>query len=321
MACYNLAQAQVQVTLAAIANAAVGQPMHAVRPAIIAQLARADYATKAEWSLVWGPLVGTHEDNMVYVARQDSTGFLSIVLRGTIYTITSFWEDVPTAQVACPFTPGAETKVSKHYLEAVQGMVRVPDETGFTLGQFLAARARETHGLVVFVAGHSQGASLVQIMLAWAMQQAGGWANTGETQLIGYASAPPSPGDPAFAQWLGTQASSFQIINPLDTIPFWYASIDQLIAQNVPEPLPHDVEGDAIRAGLKLWADVARASGPWQQAETLIHLRKVQLPASIGYVDQATNQHTHNSYLYLMDAPQTDIGPASFLPAHDETKC
>lgn len=317
MAVYNLAQAQTQVTLAAIANAAVGQPMHVVRPAIMAQLARPDYATRAEWSLVWGPAVGTREDNMVYVARQKSTGFLSIVLRGTIYTITSFWEDVPTAQVVCPFTPGAETKVSKHYLEAVQGMVSVPDETGFSLGQFLAAKARETHGLVVFVAGHSQGASLAQIMLAWAMEQAESWANTGATQLIGYASAPPSPGNPAFAQWLAAHASSFQIINPLDTIPFWYASIDELIPQNVPEPLPHDVEGDAMRAGLKLWADVARASGPWQQAETLVHLRKVQLPSSIEYVDQAKNQHTHNSYLYLMGAPQTDIGPASLLPAYE----
>ncbi|MEH6808540.1 MAG: hypothetical protein V7651_06780 [Hyphomonas oceanitis] len=317
MAVYNLETAQTQLTLAAIANAAVGQKMSVVKPAIEAELAKTAYATRGEWSLVWGPVVGTVDQNMLYVARQKATGFLSVVLRGTIYTVDSFWEDVPKSQSPCPYTQGTETAVSSDFLEAVNGMLGVADDiSGLTLPAFLSAAASAAHGFNLFVTGHSQGAALVQILYAWALQQAPTWSNSGGTSIIAYASAPPSPGDPAFAAWIAATRASFQIINPLDTIPYWYGRIDQLIPDKVPEALPDTIEGALIRDGTRLWADQARAAGAWQQAETLVRLGSVQLPSTIGFVDQAKNQHTHNSYLYLMGAPQTDIGPASLLPAY-----
>lgn len=314
MATYDPHQASVQVTLAAIANAAVDKPMSVVKPAIEAELAKPHYATAGDWSLVWGPVLGTVDENMVYVARQNSTGFLSVVLRGTVMTVSSFWEDVPKSQSPCPFITDAETAVSSDFLEAVVGMLEVCDGSGLTLGGYLASVAATSHGMMVFVAGHSQGAALVQIAFAWLLEEAKNWTNSGGTQITAYASAPPTPGDPAFADWIGRTGASFQIVNPLDTVPFWYDRISELIPRNVPEPLPDDVEGALIREGLKLWADQARAAGTWRQAETVILLPGVQLPPAIGYIDQAKNQHTHNSYLYLMGAPQTDIGPASLLP-------
>ncbi len=316
MAVYDPVQALNQVTLAAIANAAVDESLAKVKAAILVELAKPAYDTQGKWSLVWGPVFGTRESNMVYVARNRDTGNLSVVLRGTVMTVTSFWEDVPTSQSICPYTTGAKTRVSTHFLEAVQGMLGVADETGTTLPQFLSQAAGSRQDMTVFVAGHSQGAALVQIMLAWVMQASANWPNAGLTQCIAYASAPPSPGDPAFASWLKAQGNSFQIINPLDTIPYWYGRIDQLAPDNVPEPIPDTLEGAAIRDGLKVWADVARRAGQWQQADTIVTLRAVQLPPSVSYVDQAKNQHTHNSYLYLMGGTQTDIGPASLLPGN-----
>ena len=317
MAVYNLEMAKTQLTLAAIANAAVGQPMRVVKPAIEVELANTSYATKGEWSLVWGPVVGTVDQNMLYVARHKQTGFLSVVLRGTIYAVDSFWEDVPKSQSPCPYTNGVQTAVSSDFLEAVAGMLGVADDnSGLTLPAYLSAAASASHGVNLFVTGHSQGAALVQILYAWALQQAPSWPNSGGTNIIAYASAPPSPGDPAFAAWITASGGSFQIINPLDTIPYWYGRIDQMIPDNVPEPLPDTIEGALIRDGIRLWADQARAAGAWQQADTLVRLGSVQLPSTIGFVDQAKNQHTHNSYLYLMGAPQTDIGPASLLPGY-----
>ncbi len=60
---YDLTQAGVQMTLAAIAY---------TRPTteIPWELERPDYATKGEWCLAWGPVNGTHGDNLVYMAQK-----------------------------------------------------------------------------------------------------------------------------------------------------------------------------------------------------------------------------------------------------------
>ncbi|MEO0881976.1 MAG: hypothetical protein AAFY34_04515 [Pseudomonadota bacterium] len=314
---YNANLAGQLVTLAAIANAEVGKPIPTVHNAIIEELAKPNYATGARWSLVWGPVLGHVDDNMLYVARLADSSTYAVVLRGTVMTsISSMWEDVPKGQSVFPYAniPGAT--VSTPYLHAVEGMLSATDEVGVSLQRFLADEAAKTHGMIVHVCGHSQGGGLVAMVLAWLIEVSESWTNSGETLLSAYASAGPGAGNPVFANWFGENANFFQIINPLDTIPLWYGSILETLTRNIPEPLGHSIEDDTIRLAIKGWADVARLSGPWAQPETVVPLSHIQLPPSVSYIDQAQNQHHHNSYLYLMGVPQVDCTPATILPQY-----
>lgn len=314
---YDRVLAGKLVTLASIANAKVGEPVAVVKEAIIADLKNPAYATAGDWSLVWGPTVGTVDDNMLYVARQAQTGTFAIVLRGTVMkSISSIWEDVPKSQSVFPYGGGAAATVSSSYLKGLEGMLCAADDSGATLAQFLDAQAAGLHGMSVYVCGHSQAGGIVPMMLGWVMQAAEAWPNTGETLVAAYASAGPGAGNPVFADWIGARGNFFQIVNPLDTIPFWYGSIRNLLSENVPEPLGHSLEDDGLRDLIKLWADWADRSGPWAQPKTVIDLDHVQLPPDVGYIEQAQNQHHHNSYLYLMGLPPIEGLPVSLLPKY-----
>ncbi len=78
----------------------------------------------------------------------------------------------------------------------------------------------------------------------------------------------------------------------------------------VPEAVP-----ELYRLAIDAAIGIAELAGHWQQPQVIIKLPQVQLPESIGYLDQVGAQHNHNSYLYLLDAPQTDSDP-SILPKY-----
>ncbi|MEM7492988.1 MAG: hypothetical protein AAF296_06360 [Pseudomonadota bacterium] len=314
---YNPSLAAELVTLASIANAKVGSDLPVVKDAIIADLANPKYATEGKWELVWGPTLGTIDDNMLYVAEHSQTKAIAIVLRGTVMkSISSIWEDVPKGQSPFPYGAPNGATVSTSYLHAFEGMLSVADPSGLTLELFLAQRSDDLHGMKVYICGHSQAGGLVAMMLAWVMAISESWRNSGETLIAAYASAGPGSGNPIFADWVTSKGNFFQIVNPLDTIPFWYGEIREVLSRNIPEALGTSLEDDAIRVAVKGWADWSDRFGPWSQPQTAIHLDHVQLPPQVSYIDQAQNQHHHNSYLYLMGAPMIDGLPPSILPKY-----
>jgi hypothetical protein len=94
----------------------------------------------------------------------------------------------------------------------------------------------------------------------------------------------------------------------LDVVPYGYAGLKDLVKDQVPEKVP-----EIYHPIIDISVGVAELAGFWQQPETFIRLKKVQLPETIVYLDQVAAQHNHNSYLYFLGAPQTDSDP-SILP-------
>jgi hypothetical protein len=64
-------------------------------------------------------------------------------------------------------------------------------------------------------------------------------------------------------------------------------------------------------AVIELAAGLSLATGPWAQPTKRFLLPKV--PMTGGYLEQVEGQHNHNSYLYLLNATQTDVGDKSPL--------
>lgn len=307
MSDYDQSVAGVQMTLAGLAYLDAGKSIDKVRSKLQDALKRKDYATGGEWELVWGPVVDGEGDNLMYLARRKGADVYSVVLRGTVDQGGSIWEDIPTGQEAFAFVPADGALVSSHFVEAFRALVEGRDARRLnTLGEYLVGRAR---GARIYVTGHSQGGGLTSLVLAWLAhlsdQMRLDW------QCAGYAFAPPTAGNPAFARWIGERTDYYAVINPLDVVPFGYASIKALIREQVPDKVP-EIYHPVIDAA----ADEAEAVGDWQHPNTRVKLRAVQLPHSVGYLDQIAGQHNHNSYLYLLGAPQTD-GDPSPLPPHD----
>lgn len=319
MIAFDKQQAGVQMTLAGLAYVDEGLAINKLKQALIQELMKTHYATQGLWSLVWGPVVHGWGDNLAYVAQHSQTAEYSIVLRGTVEQRGSIWEDVPTEQKTFPFIPVAATtdtaaaspfvpKVSSHFLAAQESLLKGRDpDTGETMDQFFT-RVTKQSDVTVFVTGHSQGAGLVSMFVPWVLQQSSQWG--GKVTCIGYGFAPPTAGNSDFANWVSQHATCFQVMNPLDVVPFGYAGLKDIVKDRVPETVP-----EVYRLAIDAAIGIAELAGHWQQPQTIIKLPQVQLPESIGYMDQVGAQHNHNSYLYLLDAPQTDADP-SVLPKY-----
>ncbi|BFM16652.1 hypothetical protein R50073_28350 [Maricurvus nonylphenolicus] len=311
MAGFDQQQAGVLMTLASIAYADSSGSLPKVRNAIMAELAKPHYATQGQWQLVWGPVIEGEGDNLMYVARRDNQ--YAIVLRGTVGDLGSFWEDVPTGQVAFSYA-GPEAKVSSHFDDALQALLKGADhESGQRLSVFLAQTLHANSEL--FVTGHSQGGGLTPMLVAWALSERTVWPQATQVNCQGYAFAPPTSGNTDFARWIAAHAISYQVINPLDVVPCGYAAIDSVISKHIPDKVPFEykllIEGAA---------DLAADVGEWEQPQQQVMLQKIQLPDSISYLHQVLDQHNHNSYQWLLGSPQTDIGDPSNLPEYAKTE-
>ncbi|MDO3385208.1 hypothetical protein QWI17_05075 [Gilvimarinus sp. SDUM040013] len=306
MAGFSKEIAGVQMTLAGLAYLDSGHSIEAVRKKLNQALSRTDYATAGRWQLVWGPVVHGDGDNLMYLAYNPDTTDYSIVLRGTVEEAGSIWEDVPDGQDDFPYLTQQGAKVSSHFLEAQKALLCARDDRLMvTLGEYLGNRAKAKR---VYVTGHSQGAGLVSMFQAW-FDHVNRSIGLG-AEAAGYAFAPPTAGNPTFAAGVGALKNYYAVINPLDVVPFGYADIKRLISDKVPDAVPVELEPLIYAA-----AEEVSAVGAWQHPSTVVSLAKVQLPANIGYLDQIAAQHNHNSYLYLLGAPQTDGSP-SILPKY-----
>ncbi len=320
---YNEAIAAQLVTLSSIAYAGSKTPkdITQIRKQIVSELTLDDNPTKGEWALVWGPVLGV-DSNVAYIAKQANTNNYAFVWRGTIGDVASWWEDVPTAQVEFPYISSTKTKVSNHFLDGLNGVLAAKDtKSGNTAGEFFNETCSNLSEGNIYVTGHSQGAGLTPMALAWLLQQSDAWPSKTAIKLSGYGFAPPTSGDPAFAHWIANNSECYQIINPLDVVPHGYAAINKVIPDNIPDKVPDELYLPIYGAEA-----LVNSIGPWQQPETLIQLRAVQLPKNISYSNQIRAQHNPNSYLYLMTsgaavlpnkALLTGVGNTSPLPEYD----
>lgn len=93
-------------------------------------------------------------------------------------------------------------------------------------------------------------------------------------------------------------------------MPRSYSDLSSVLAEEVPSkvPLKYRLVLDALRGYL------AAEGLKFRQVDTEVLLESVKLPPSMPYLAQVVEQHRPNSYLYLLGAPQLDVGETSPLP-------
>ncbi|SFR06085.1 lipase family protein [Poseidonocella sedimentorum] len=294
------------LTLAAIAYVDdSSQDAGKIGEAIEAELQKLPAAISEDWSLAFGPVIFPDTDSLLFVAENAATQELAVVLRGTAPDDKSRAVDYPAKQIDCTYCGMDGAKVSAGYMWAMTGMVGV-ESRGQSLGDFLKARADGSNALRIYVTGHSQGAGVAPLLLAWIIDQSAQWSPSTPPSIQCQAFAPLSTGNPAFATWIAQHADCILFINPLDIIPFMYADIQKAIDDGIPTTIPAN-----DRKMFETIKEAADAAGQWEQVPNTVTLESRALPSSMSFENQKDGQHNVNSYLVLMGYPQTDVGAPS----------
>lgn len=316
---YDPNQAGVQMTLSAIAYAGENQDSLATKTAIENELAKTQYATGGNWNLVWGP--GINDYNLMYLAQNQLNPYqYSLAIRGTDWDFFSnLKEDFWLSQVKYPYATNASgtPMVSNGALLGLQNLQQATDPcTGETLEQYLKSLAVNSN-LELIVTGHSLGGCLASLALIWLYDTIPTWGiNPNNIQLSGYTFAGPTAGNPDFATYFNAKVGSncFRVVNPLDVVPYAWSDLSTLIWDSIPTTVPSEIEVPIMTAIAYLYSQ----EWIYQQVNSEICLRKVQIPPSVDYLTQVEDQHNSNSYLYLLGVPQTDLSPCSPLSNYDQ---
>lgn len=316
---YDPDRAGIQMTLSTIAYTGENVDYTATKTAIENELAKSQYATRGNWKLVWGP--GISDKNLLYVAQnQLNPHQYSLVLRGTDFDfLSNIKEDFWISQVKYPYATSASgtPMVSHGALFGLQNLQKAIDPSlGQTLEDYLKMLATNSSVNLV-VTGHSLGGCLASLALIWLYDTIPTWGiNANNIQLSGYTFAAPTAGNSDFANYFNAKVGSncFRVVNPLDVVPYAWAGLSTLISKHIPTKVPLLIDpiiiGAAFYLKFKGWI--------YRQLDTEIHLREVQIPSSVDYLDQVEDQHDANSYLYLLGAPQTDLSPPSPLSNYEK---
>jgi len=311
---FPLHDAQIHTTLAAIAyagdtlNGASPSPAE-LRTAIKEQIyLRPGYATGTDWSMIWGPVETKATDNLAYMAFNKSTRTIALCLRGTTTQTLSRFEDVPTSQTAFPTGNTQGATVSTEFLAGLDRLLSITDPyTKDTIANNINTFSRNNPVARVVVNGHSQGAALVPMMML-ALRDGHAQSPKISHPVSGFAIAPPTSGNPAFAQLVNTSLDCWFIVNPLDIVPLGYASIEDVLDKDIPEK-PSFGEYPVILAIIDTALLAVDLSKPWAQPAQRHVTKKIQ--THTGFFSDIAVQHNHNSYLALLGAPQTDVGDPS----------
>ena len=282
-------------------------------------LATPSYATQGKWKLVWGPAESPDFDNMMFVTRQDGTANYALVLRGTVFDDLESWkEDIATDQKRFDaYTGNQESWVANGFFDGFNLMLQSTSSgpaEGQTLGAFLQGQARAAADMSIYVTGHSQGAGLMPLFLAWLNAEKASWGT--DITTAGYGFAPPTAGDARFAAWMTGEtdgkanANSNLYINPFDLVPFGYEKIDQVIADRIPTTVP-----EILHPIIDLAAHIAKdakqkGGGSWAQAGAVTDLDGKRRDGE--YFAEISYQHSHITYLELLGAPPTTTATRHF---------
>jgi len=294
---------QIMMTLSAIAYVDdTSKDPTTIGNKISTELKHKSYATDKNWHLVWGPVIGAEHDNLAYVAQCGDQ--MAVVLRGTTADPWSIIEDIPTGQTQFPGAPPRPMVSLEFRHDGRDELLDAQASTGSTLVDFLQRADPAT----LYVTGHSQGGGLTPMMMA-ALQIA---LSRG---VEGHAFAPPTSGNPEFANWIGNNHKCTFYINPLDIVPLGYAAIKDIATKGIPLDIPLTEEGAEVALAAEAAATAADLVGPWQQPATQIILPSVPIypiiPGNPGFWDKfkaaAGAQHAHNNYLSLLGAPQVTL--------------
>ncbi len=304
--------AGVQMTLAGIAYVDDNKSLADIKAAIQTELQKTSYATHGDWELVWGP--AARGGNLAYIARNKlSPEQYSLAIRGTDFNLLKDdIEDIWLEQEPYPYARGAG-RVSRGSLAGLNHLQGMTDSaTGQGIRDFLTDRAADA-GLDLIVTGHSLGGGLASLVLIWLHDVTPGWGLPADKlHLSAYTFAGQTVGNADFARYFAaTLGDDFhRFVNPLDIVPKGYGDLAAILEGELPTAVPLE-----YRAILEALTAYLFAKGlTFQQVGSEVLLESVPLPSTLPYLEHVMEQHRPNSYLYLLGAPQLEIGRTSLLP-------
>ena len=307
---------QRMMTLCAISYADEGEHISVIKEKFQAELSKEHYATEGKWEIVWGPArtgEGTG-DNLIYIAKSTEAAEFAVVLRGTVWNSLKSWiEDIPTALV--DYTWAGDTsavKVASEFLGTIKELITLtgPD-SGTSFSEFVTQNSAARW----LVAGHSQGGGLAPMMHGYVRHL------LDHSNCASYSFAAPTSGNPAFADFVDKTLDATRTINPLDIVPFGYAGLPQIWEKHI--PVKSTISDETLKLAVELWEYETGLKpedfGQPQKAVVTLAAHPDPDPSK-WYEKQVEAQHNYNSYLWLMGAPQTDVGTPSPLDPDQETQ-
>ncbi|MEM9554508.1 MAG: hypothetical protein AAGC60_09625 [Acidobacteriota bacterium] len=200
------------------------------------------------------PTEATLLDNFWQVWRNSDTGAYAIAVRGTVQTPASIFEDVflPLLSARASLSLkacGIDTTLSLDLArDEGESAVVAGVHAGFTLGLLLSLFTTDApllatlveldaEGAQVFIAGHSQGASVATLLTSFVRHS----SLLSDLQTKTYVFAPAKPGNDHYAddynQIVGVPGLGFSVVSSQDWVPQVPLTLQGLQATNTPNPV------------------------------------------------------------------------------------
>ncbi len=324
---YDLAEAQVMMTLAALAYAnenplpaeTLAHHQDRIRTKIVQELATPGYATQGNWTWAWGP--GLTASNMMYVARKTGADHYAVAIRGTDWHFLFDWiEDFDVLKlVPFPYITSQDPniRIAQGMMDGLNELIGMSGSatadaqgpgTPINLLQFLLQAAMSAEGDIdVFVTGHSLGGGLASVLASWLAFQTAQWTHlNGAVNIKVYTFAAPTAGNASFA----THGATFfgdrdwRVFNSLDVVPNAWQTLEVIKTYYTPQPTcpvwARVLLDGAIEVGKAAQLDFTQPGNPHSLPGS------VSLPNGADFELQVGYQHSGNTYLTLLGAAPID---------------
>jgi hypothetical protein len=236
---YNLAEAQLTMTLSTLAYIDENPLPTDTTPAIQAARMRTDInaalqnSAYSDWQVAWGPGLNDDRSNMLYVANNATTNQYAVVIRGTAWTFVLDWiEDLTAVLALVPFAPANNIDVQIAW-GTYWGLTQLTSVTGVDPSNqqtdvltFLKQAASQSD---IYVTGHSLGGCLASV-LAPTLASSTGLGSVDNLKV--YTFAAPSAGNDSFATYYNNLftdnagiSTAYRVYDDLDVVPNAWASL------------------------------------------------------------------------------------------------
>lgn len=263
---YSVSDAQVLMTLAAIAYAGEGGTPSQIQADIEAALSAAPLTSG--YSLTW---LGITSDlaNLVYVSQ--GGGALNVAVRGTDWNFLVNWlddfdvihqHDWPTAS-----PPDPSIRVAQGSWDGLTALLGTTSpvfgsgsSTAVSLASYLQSQAQAAddagNTLTINVTGHSLGGAMATVLGLWIADTVPSWSLPANTVVMNsYTFAAPTVGNQAFVDYYNGQPANTQVVwqafrvyNEQDVVPHAYANLDGLVTSGIPMTLGLALQVGAVVA-------------------------------------------------------------------------
>ena len=161
-----------------------------------------EYATNAEWTVVWGPATSDLTAFSMFVAEHAQSGELAIIIRGSVLSLEEpiqsliDWVDDLDVFTLKKFTDDpALGHISSGSYSAFHHLENMWDpKTKLSLLEYLKSRSPQQ----ITISGHSLGGMLTSVLTAWLRSK------LSEQKIRAYSFAAPTAGDGQFAENVGS---------------------------------------------------------------------------------------------------------------------